>query len=397
MPSQTTASVVISLCLLAGLTAQNVTVPSNMDGIEGGGGTGIPFGSSQACRYQCLYDAEELPWIGPRVLTGVRIRPDLNNGAAVPAKGFLEISVLMSTSGRNSATSSSVFDDNYGTDAIWVIQNRVIQLPAQPVVPGNPPVGPRPANIDLTFDAPWIYGLTPVISSQPEPGGLLIEIWIHSQPSGSYRVDNMSSCTAPWVEFGNVGPGCTSAGLSPVALSGNVSMQAGSNYTWEVSNAPNSMPFLLLLSLSDTGHLYGNPAWPLPYPLFDPANPTSPSAAMIAAGFQYSAPDCWFNLDFYSSAVFGGVTNTAGVGQMSAPVPPGRELVGVTFHAQALVLAPTANPFFMITSKGRSTTVCGPLGVARMFQFYNNTGTPLPLPPTSGSRSVGVGLVLEVF
>src|SRR5690606_993503 len=158
------------------------------------------------------------------------IRPDLNGGVAVPPKGFLEISVLMSTTSRTSATSSSVFADNYGSDATWVIENRVIQLPAQPLGPGNPPVGPRPATIDLTFSVPWIFGLTPVISGQPEPSSLLIEIWIHSQPSGSYRVDNMSSCTAPWVDFGHAGPACASAGLSPLALSGSVSMQAGSNY-----------------------------------------------------------------------------------------------------------------------------------------------------------------------
>ena len=395
MQTQLICRAAISLCLAAVLAAQNTTVPAIMDGVEGGGGTGIPFGGSQACRYQCVYDAEELPWSGPRVLTGIRIRPDLNNGAATPAKGFLAISVLMSTTTRTAATSSAVFDENYGVDAIWVIQNRVIQLPAQPVVAGTPPVGPRPANIDLTFSAPWAYGLTPVITGMPEPRNLLIEIWIHSQPSGAYRVDNLSSCTAQWVEFGNVGPLCAAAGLSPVALSGDASMQAGSFYNWEVSNAPPTSLFAVWISFSNSGYLF-DPAFPLPYPLFDPANPSQPSALLALGGLQYPAPDCWVNVQ--SAANLGGITDAAGVGSAGMQLPAGREFVGVTLHAQAMVLAPTANPLFLITSKGRSTTVCGPLGVARIFQFYNNNQTPVPPPPpTSGSRSLGVGLVLEVF
>ena len=78
-------------------------------------------------------------------------------------------------------------------------------------------------------------------------------------------------------------------------------------------------------------------------------------------------------------------------------LPPGRELVGVDIFSQALVLSPTSNPLFLITSLGRSTTVCGPLGVARIYQFYNGSGNPVPPPPTSGSRSLGVGLVIEAY
>ena len=82
--------------LLAASLASQDTVPQGMLGVEGGGGTGIPFGGSQACRYQVVYDAEELPWSGPRVINGIRIRPDFNSGAATPAKGFLDVSVLVS-------------------------------------------------------------------------------------------------------------------------------------------------------------------------------------------------------------------------------------------------------------------------------------------------------------
>lgn len=390
MAAQYPARVVLSLCFTVALASQEF-VPAVMDGVEGGGGTNIPFGGSLACRYQCIYDAEELPWSGPRVLTGFRVRPDFGTGAMSPAKGFLTVSVLMSTTSKTSATSSPIFADNYGRDAQWVIENRVMQLPAQPVLTA----GPRPANIDFTFDFPWVYGLTPIVQGFPEPDNLLVEIWIKAQPSGSYRVDNLSSCTAAASTFGLVGPGCTTPNNPPVLLEGDASMQAGSSYTWRVEDAPPSTPFWVSLDVLNTGGLLGNPLWPLPYPLFDPANPSQPSQALALTGLTQSAPDCYLNIS--PTVTLGGLTDTMGEGAVTVQLPAGRQYVGTTLFTQAIVLAPTANPLFVITSLGLSTTVCGPLGVARVFQFYDNTGQPPPPRPASGSRNLGVGLIIDVF
>jgi len=378
--------------LAMALAAQN-TIPHTMDGVEGGGGTNIPFGGSQACRYQVVYDAEELPWSGPRVINGIRIRPDFNNGAATPPKGFLEISVLMSTTHRDSAGASGTFEENYGTDATWVLENQLVQLPAQPLIStGN---GPRPANMDLAFTTPWIYGITPATQTLPAPDNLLIEIHIHDQPSGSYRVDNLSSCTAPTAEFGNVGPACSFTGNGPVLLTGDTSMLAGANYTWRVADAPTMSPFLVALDLTNQGDVFGIPGFPLPYPLFDPADPTQPSQLLVTAGLQWPAPDCWINVS--PNAVYGGVTDASGDGLVTVPLPAGREFVGTTFYAQAIVYAQTVNPLQFVTSRGRETTVCGPLGVARVFKFYNPNGNPPAPVPTAGSKSLGVGLVVEVY
>ncbi len=379
--------------LLAVCVAAQNTVPAVLDGVEGGGGTNIPFGGSQACRYQVLYDAIELPWTGPRAINGIRIRPDFNNGAASPAKGFLVVSVLMSTTHKDSASASPEFDLNYGSDATWVIQNVPIQLPAQPLITTGS--GPRPANIDLAFATPWVFGVTPATQSLPAPDNLLVEIHIHSQPSGSYRVDNLSSCTALTSEFGNAGPACTYTGNGPVLLTGDDSMLAGANYTWRIADAPPSTLFLLSIDLTNQGGVYGNPNFPLPYPLFDPNDPTQPSALLQAAGLQWPAPDCWINVS--SSAVYGGVTDLVGGGLATVALPAGRQFVGTTFYAQAIVYAQTANPLQFLSSKGRETTVCGPLGVTRIFKFYDPTATPPAPVPTVGSRSLGVGMVLEVY
>ena len=172
-------------------------------------------------------------------------------------------------------------------------------------------------------------------------------------------------------------------------------MQAGINYTWRLRAAPPSTPFWISVDLVNTGGLNGNPLWPLPYPLFDPANPSEPSAALALIGLTESAPDCYLNIS--PTVTLGGITDASGDGQVTVLLPAGREYVGTTLFTQAIVFSPTSNPLFVITSLGRSTTVCGPLGVARVFQFYNSSGQPPPPPPTSGTRNLGVGLIVDVF
>jgi hypothetical protein len=387
MRSELRRLLVVALCA-GGAHGQTAVVPAVMAGVEGGGGTSIPFGSNLPCRYQVVYDAEELPWSGPRILTAIALRPDQNTTTgATPAKGYLDVSVLVSTTSRSSTTLSPTFADNRGTDATWVVVNRIVQLPAQPAAAS----GPRPANIVFPFSVPWAYGLTPVGTDQPARN-LLLEIWIHSQPSGAYRIDNLSGCIAPTATFGNQEAQCAVAGGTPISLTADVTMLAGSSYAWHVAGGPPSMPFLLGLNLTNAGGLFGQAAWPLPYPMFDPADPTQPSAALTALGWP--APGCWLNID--PIVWLSGVTNTFGDGSAIGVVPPGRSSVGITYYAQAIVLAPNANPLRLITSLGRATTVCGPLSVARNYAFYDPAATPPQPVPTVGTVQYGVGPVIEV-
>ena len=369
--------------------AQNVTVPAVMDGVEGGGGTNIPFGSNLACRYQVLYDAQELPWSGPRVITGISLRPDFAPpGAPMASKQYLDVSVLVSTSPRTAADASSTFADNYGSDATWVAVHQLVQLPAQPAVAA----GPRPANLHFWFTQPWAYGLTPAIGTQPPPTSLLVEIWIHAQPSGAYRIDNLGGCMAPVATFGAPGPLCTVPGKPPIELTSDVSMLAGSAYGWHVANADANVPFLLGIGATNTGNLLGVPSLPLPVPLFDPGNPALPSPGLAFLG--YPAPDCWLAID--PLLWLGGTCDAQGVGSVISSIPAGRDVVGSTWFAQALVIAPTANPLRLLTSVGRHATVCGPLGVARIFAFYDGAAVPPQPLPLAGSAQYGVGPVIEV-
>lgn len=387
MRSESSRRGVVFLALLGALAAQNVTVPASLQGVEGGGGTNVPFGGSLPTRIQYVYDAEELPWSGPRVLTGLLLRADNNVlNTAMPAKGYLDISVLMSTTGVTSGTASGVFEDNWGADATWVIDHVPIQLPAQPALA----TAPRPANIPFVFSAPWVYGLTPATQGMPPPSNLLIEIVIHSMPSGTYKVDNLTSCIAPTTTFGPPGAACAEQGGVPIELTGDASMQAGFAYNWHLQHAGASMPFLLFLDMTNTGGLLGNPAWPLPYPMFDPQNPSVPSPPFAA--FGYSAPDCYVSVN--PVAMLSGVCDSSGNGTTGGMLAPGRQYVGLTMYAQAFALTLTANPMHFISSNGFGSTVCGPLGVARIYTTFSTSQTTLP---ASGVLQRGVGLIFDVM
>ena len=398
MTSQVARSFVAFLITCLAAFGQNVTLPSAMDGVEGGSGTNIPFGSSLACRYQCIYNANTLPWTGPRLISGLKLRAD--NGSplqwatvATPAKGFLVVSVLMSTTYASALSPSSTFEDNRGIDRQWVLQNYHLQLPMQPVLNAT---GPRPANIDLPFTTPWWYGMVPARGNQPAPANLLVEIWIHSQPTGAYRIDNLGGCIAPVTSFGQQGTLCASPGLTPPTVDSDPSMIAGTTYSWQVDDAPPNAPFVLVIGATNQGGFLGQAAYPLPYPMFDPQNPSLPSPALQLANLGWSAPDCWLNLDPGAGESVFGVADANGHGVVTAGLPAGSQHVGTELFVQAFIYAQTANALQVITTMGRSSTVCGPLDVARIYAFYDNTATPQPPPPTSGAVQYGLGMILEV-
>lgn len=384
----------IVTALVAALPSQNATVPASMAGVEGGSSSGVPFGSNLACRYQCIFNAIELPWTGPHQIHGISLRADngtpLVVGAAIAAKQYLDVNVVVSTTYATAETASSTFADNYGEDVTMALGYARIALPAQPVTTAP---GPRAANIDLMFPTPWFYGLTPARSGQAPPTNLLIEIQVTSQPSGAYRLDNIGSCLAPTQTFGNQGPACTVPGAAgQPTLRSDLSMQGGSSFSWILENGPANAPYLTAFNLTNQGGLSGNPLLPLPFPLFDPTNPNLPPPGFPA--LHWSAPDCWLNID--PLVTLFGLCDATGSGVFTATLPAGRQFVGVTMFSQAIVFAQTANPLQIVTSNGHGSSICGPLGVARVYQFYNGTGTPPPALPTAGSVQYGWGLILEV-
>ncbi|MCA8976738.1 MAG: hypothetical protein KDC98_18595 [Planctomycetes bacterium] len=375
------------------VTAQSLTVPSSLAGVEGGSATNVPFGSNLACRYQCIYDASVLPWSGPRQISGINLRADNGNplapGSPINAKGYLTISVLMSTTATGAAGASSDFDSNRGADATWVLRQHRLWLPAQPALTAP---GPRQANISFLFPS-WWYGLTPARPGAPAPANLLIEFWIHDQPQGSYPIDSPGGCLAANTTFGRQDPLCGVPGQPLPTLGSAASMIAGRNFSWYVDHAPADAGFVILFALSGQGHLFGNTAYPLPYPMFDPLAPSRQSPALST--LIWPAPDCWINIES-STSVFG-QCNASGHGVLTTMLPPGSQNVGLELFTQAFIISQSSNPLGVISTQGYSSTVCGPLDVTRIHAFYDGSATPPPPPPTSGSVLYGVAMIVEVL
>lgn len=358
--------------------AQGAIVPSALSGVEGSSGSSVPFGTSQPVRFQCIYDAAELGWSGPRVIQSIHLRADNSGGGTQAQKGYVVCSVLMSTTSVTAATASATFADNWGSDATWVVTNLPVMLPAQPLV-----TGPRPCNIDFVFQVPWAYGLTPTRPGAATPANLLIEIQIASQPTGTYRIDNLGACQSAPIAFGNVGPACASAGNAPIALEPGLSMQTGAGFTWVVRNTEPNVLTMLAANVTNQGTVL---AQPLPVALFDATNPALPPPAMSSL-LRFGAPDCWINLD--PAVTLTAMASSAGVATFSLAIPANRGLVGTSLFAQALAYSQTANALLLTTSSGQQSTVCGPLSVTRIYSFGSATAA-------TGQVGVGQGAVLEV-
>ncbi|HLQ36171.1 MAG TPA: hypothetical protein VK348_00115, partial [Planctomycetota bacterium] len=117
MPSKSSRLLVLVsvLQLAAGGTAQNITVPARLQGLEGTGSQSLPFGITQtganAVRYMCLYDAEELPWTGPRVISAIALRADndVPNTTSFPQINYVSYILTLSTSTVRVANVSANF------------------------------------------------------------------------------------------------------------------------------------------------------------------------------------------------------------------------------------------------------------------------------------------------
>jgi hypothetical protein len=374
-----TTKVSVALLLAAAAPAQgNPLVPATMAGLEGGSSSSIPFGTNQAVRLQCIYDAEELPWSGPRVINAIALRAD-NTDPGITTfalKQFVVMTLLMSTTSVRAQDASTVFADNWGEDATTVIANGRIVLPAQAATSGV-----RPCDILLTFDRPWVFGSTPVRTGWPEPKNLLIELAIQLQPAGAYRLDNLGDCAAQNTTFGTRGPLCRTSRNAQLDLTAEPSLLAGGSFSWTITGMPTSAPFSLMLNVTSQGSLFGQP---LPFALFDPLNPTGP---VPGTPFQFGAPDCWVNVQLGHSII--GTADSSGVGRAIAALPAGRHFVGLSLFTQALVFDLSANPLLLVTSLGLRSTVCGPLGVARIYHVGNAAAT-------AGQRALGQGAIFDV-
>ncbi len=346
------------------LTAQ-VIVPRTMATREGGSSTAIPFGLSQPARVLCLYDAEELPWTGPTLISGIDLRADndVPSTTSFAQKQYIAMHVRLSTAARRSDVASATFDDNHGIDATFVLTNSRLSLPAQP----PSATAPRPCNVSIPI-TPFFFDLSPIRGPRPPPPGLAIEFRVVLQPVGDYRLDSPLQCASTISSFGSLGPLCRTGRGLPLTITPNSSVKAGDRVTYTVDNMLRDTIFVVSIgSLAGVGQFGG---FPLPISM---------------APLQ--APDCYVNTDWL--LLTPGLGDQNGRGQVSYTIPPGRQLVGRSIHAQALCRDLIANPFLHVTSLGVSASICGPLGMARISALGDEQAV-------TGAVSYGAGYVIQL-
>lgn len=362
------------LCTVVSIRAQTaLVVPKTMAGVEGIGGSVQPFGFGTPMRYMCVYNAEELPFSGPVIMNGLWLRADHSTippDDAFASKQFVTISVLISTSIARAETPLQKFGDYHGPDLTVALAGANIALPPQPSTVGSggvPP--PRPCNVPLVFRNPTFFDVSPVrLPYGQYPKSLVVEFLISSQPTGSYNLDSPLICSSRVRWFGKQGPRCvTSAHRQPLDISCDDSLKAGGTVTFTVNEVPPNNPFAVILGTSSTGTWKG---FQLPVDLT-----------------PFGGYDCYVNVDWVATSL--AQADPQGVGRANFSIPAGRNVVGLELLAQGIAYDISANPLLATTSLGIGTTVCGPLGVARISNLGSSTAT-------TGTYSYGSCMIFEV-
>ena len=332
------------LALLHPLPAQTSSktevLPASMENSEGLGGTPYPFGVSKPCRYQTLY--ESVKERGPtRIITELRLRGDWVNATYTQkAKAWANMAIAMSHSDRGFSTVSSTFSWNRGLDQTGVFKIKKVAFPPQ----GASKTGPRPFNISLPLDRPFIH--------RPTAGNLLVEYIILDQPAGDYRLDSGLHCLSPSAGFGKRDASCywtrkTSTGTEKayLRLSSNVSIKLGNQVDWTLEDAPPNTPALFMIGNDPKYARWG--AFSVPIPLM-----------------AFGATGCYLNTDLMLSTV--AVSNASGTAVASFKIPGNYAYLGQYLHSQALAPQYAANRMGLVFSLGHKAKICGPVTATRI-------------------------------
>lgn len=345
-----TSSLIFPLAAFVALAVapaqSRVVLPPVNAASEGSGSTSIPFGRSTPTRTQIVYDARL--FTGAVVVQSLALRLDGNQTSAGKR---VDVEVRLSTAARPITALSAVFSNNAGTDAVVVLDRRLLDLP--PHAQGQTP---NPFTVQLPFDRSFGY--------DPARGPLLIEIIVHDQPPGSHVLDTTFTCTS---EQRNYGPaGCGAGGRVLKADSATTQVLWGRPLALRVFDAPPQAATVLFLGSIESGQWNG---LTIPFDLG-----------------VVGAPGCSLSIDVILQR--GALADATGVAIHPFTLPDVPGLQGEWIRFQGVALDNQANPLGIVTSQATKVQICGWEPVARV--YASGAGA------TVGLVEVGVAPVVEL-
>lgn len=188
-----------------------VVAPGSLAGVEGNGNNGYPFSiGAQTMRYQQVYDSSQFAAFGgPRVITGIAFRPDLQTGGAFSTT-LSSVQIDLSTTAVTPGTMSTTFANNVGGNNTTVFSGALSISSSF--------TGPGPKNFDIIINL-----LTP-FTYDPGLGNLLLDV--RNFGGGlSTQFDSTNDSTVQRVFAG--GSTFTGVGSSTGGLGGGVPSEGG--------------------------------------------------------------------------------------------------------------------------------------------------------------------------
>jgi len=319
--------------------------PRLCEKLDGSGQNAFPFSGSNQFSFQQLHD--DL-WGRPRVIHELAFRINLKTSCAART---MNLTLKLSTSPNTSATASSTFAANHGTDLKTVISKQTVKWPAQTA---SGQVAPFAFTLGF-MNNPFIYRGV---------GTLCWEVRVHSNTQVSYVMhDAVSTSSAPTLA-GPYGAGCTATGASaPAALTATFTPGAAAYaYDCRATNLPASKPGIWFMgtSCSFWGGLL------LPFDLG-----------------PLGAKGC--SLHCSIALVFPGTVGSSGALALKTSIPYSSLLAGLPVYSQCAAVDPGPAPLPLVFTNGHvnafQVATTNPYGSCRIYGRGGDTLTSGILSP----------------
>lgn len=339
MDSRSWRVVISVLCTAVAAVAQ--VAPFGLTSVEGSGTSPHLFGGATPVRLMDIYNQAVLPpgFDQPRSIRGITLRADTyNNTVRFAPKRGIALQVFISTSFATAESTELSFEAMHGVDRTLVVDGW-LDIPEQPVP--TTPAAPRPFNIPMPFDQPWVFQLSPARRGPQLPDNLVVDYKIYNKRSSdAYYLDSAGFCKANKTPFG-LGAQCRGTSGKPITLQTNDDAYASNRLLFAVRDAIPTNTVTLALSMRPLGG-------------FIPVEIDQGSGCYINFAPIVAIP---LPADSTGSAVF------------RFPLPRDGRIVGLDVHAQAAAFDFNANRALHVTSFGLTTTICGPDPVAQMIEL----------------------------